>query len=53
MPLILTLLENEVPMQVLCENLAWISRAAPLTFNGFQIGNESIRDSHKNMFWKV
>ena len=53
MPLILTLLENEVSMQVLCENLAWISRAPPLTFNAFQIGNESIRDSHKNMFRKV
>ena len=49
MPLILSLLESELSLQVLCKNLAYISRSPLPTFNGFQIANESIRVSLKNM----
>ena len=51
--LILTLLENELPLHGLCKNLTYISRVPLLTFNGINIVNKPIRDSHKNTFWKV
>ena len=53
MPLILTLLENEICMQVLCKSMAQLSRSPRPTFNGCQIVDESIADSLKNIFWKV
>ena len=53
MPLILNLLENEVPLQVICKNVAEISGVSIPSFNGFQIENECITDSHKNRFQRV
>ena len=49
MPLILSLLESELSLQVLCKNLAHTSRSPLPPFNGFQIVNESIRVSLKNV----
>ena len=53
MPLTLNLLENGVPQQVLRKNVAEISGVSILSFNGFQIENECITDSHKNRFKRV
>ena len=52
-PLILTLFENEAPVLILCENLAQASKAPLFTINGFQVGNDSIKHFHKNIFRKV
>ena len=51
-PLILTLFENELPQQVLCENLA-LKNHLKVIDGVFQAMTESTRNSRYNIFWKV
>ena len=51
-PLILTLFENELPQQVLCENLAFKNHLK-VNHGVFQAMTESTRNSRYNIFWKV
>ena len=51
-PLILTLFENELPQQVLCENLV-LKNHLEVSDGVFQAMTESIRNSRYNIFWKV
>ena len=51
-PLILTLFENELPQQVLCENLAFKNHLK-VSDGVFHAVAESTRNSRYNIFWKV
>ena len=51
-PLILTLFENELPQQVLFENLVFKNHLE-VSDGVFQAMTESIRNSRYNIFWKV
>ena len=51
-PLILTLFENELPQQVLCENLV-LKNHLEVSDGVFQAMTESIGNSRYNIFWKV
>ena len=47
MPVILTLLENEQHLQLVCKHLVYIWKTSLFSFNDyFQIVNESIKDNH-------